>query len=313
MSQHGALGPAPRVGIGMPVYNGANFIVDAIESVLAQTFEDFELLICDNASTDETADICRTYVDKDERVRYVRNRWNIGAGPNNNRVFELSRGEFFKIANHDDINEPRFVERCVALLDERPDAVCAFPSTVDVDATGAVVRDLPRRPAFASDDAATRIWEALEFGQEPMAIFGVMRADVVAKTGLMTAVPSADRIWLAELLMHGPFVEVTEPLFLHREHEQRSVHAAGKGHASLAWWDPKAVGSFQFPYWRMLRRLGEAIERSPLDGRDRRKAYGLLLRWARTNKHHLKLAYDAALPLRGLIDRYYTGATTTRG
>ena len=307
------LHPAPRVGIGMPVFNGANYLVDAIESILSQTFEDFELLICDNASTDETPDICRDYVEKDERVRYVRNRWNIGGGPNNNRVFELSRGELFKLANHDDMNRPRFVERCVQMLDERPEAVCAFPSTLDIDEAGNLIRELAPRPDFASPDPSIRVWEALRFGQEPMALFGVMRADVIAKTGLMTPVPSADRIWLAELLMHGPFVEVLEPLFLHREHAERSVHSAGRGHASMAWWDPTEVRTVSFPYWRMFRNLAGAINRGPLVGHDRRDAYRLLLRWVTTNKHHLKLIYDAAIPFRGLIDRFYTGETTTRG
>jgi hypothetical protein len=291
----------------MPVYNGANYLAEAIESILAQTYEDLELVICDNASTDETPEICRAFAAKDERIRLVRNPQNIGAGPNYNKVFRMSRGELFKIANHDDICEPTFIERCVEVLDSRPDVICAYPSTVDIDTDGKIVAELPARPAFASADSLTRIWEALRFGDEPMAIFGVMRSDVVAKTGLMPSAPSADRIWLAELLMHGPFVEVAEPLFLHREFPERSTHAAGRGHASMAWWDPSMVKTLSFPYWRMLRLLTSAIKRSPLSAREKISAYRLVPRWAMTNKHHLKLIYDAAVPFRGLIDRYYSG------
>lgn len=297
----------PRVALGMPVYNGEDYLVEAIESVLAQTYQDFELTICDNASSDGTEEICRQYVGADERVRYVRNRWNIGGGPNNNRVFELSRGELYRITNHDDVLEPRLLESCVEVLDSSPQAVAVYASTVDIDEDSNPWRTVQPQPRFSSPDAATRIWEALRFDIEPMAIFGVMRADIVRKTGLLAAAPSADRVWLAELVMHGPFLEVEEPLFLHREHAERSTHSAGRGHASMAWWDPTAVRTFAFPYWRMLRNLARAIERSPLSFQDRLQAYKLLLRWVGTNRHAMKLVYDLAIPLRGVIDRYYAG------
>lgn len=302
----------PTVGVGMPVYNGEDFIADAIESILNQTFEDFELLICDNASTDGTAEICRSYATKDERIRYIRNRWNIGGGPNANRVMQLTRGEFFKLMNHDDVCHPRFLQRCVDTLAGRPDAVGTYPMTVDIDENKNVVREFGPRPEFASSDPITRSWEALRFGDEPMAHFGVIRADVLAMTGLMPSVPSADLILLAELMMHGPLVEVNEPLFMHREHPRRAVNAAGRGHASMAWWDPTKVGTFKFPYWRMLKSLAEAIDRSPLRGRDRRRAYTLVFRFAMTNKHHLKLIYDIAIPFRGLIENHYTADLKTK-
>ena len=289
----------------MPVYNGANFVAEAIESVLRQTFEDFELVICDNASTDETPEICLSYAAKDPRIRYLRNSHNLGGGPNYRRVFELSRGEFYKIANHDDVSHPQFLKRCVEVLDENPDIVSAYPLTADIDETGAIIRQWQKSPEFESPDPATRIWEALQFDREPMALFGVMRSDIVARTGLMPSAPSADRVWLAELLMYGRFAEVPEHLYLHREHPLRSTYAAGRGHASMAWWDPSMMGTFKFPYWRMFRHLARAIQQSPLTGNDRRLAYRLMLRWVGTNKHHLKLLYDVAIPVRPLIDKLY--------
>src|SRR5687768_698587 len=81
---------APRVSLGMPVYNGEPFIVEALDSLLAQTFEDFEIVICDNASTDGTEEICRMYAEKDERIRYFRNRTNYGYINNFNLTFRLS-------------------------------------------------------------------------------------------------------------------------------------------------------------------------------------------------------------------------------
>src|SRR5262245_49168770 len=103
----------PRVSIGMPVYNGERFLKDAIDSLLAQRFEDFELIILDNASTDRTEEICRTYADQDNRIRYVRNEENIGLARNFNRAFQLSSGEYFKWASADDVCHRDLVASCL--------------------------------------------------------------------------------------------------------------------------------------------------------------------------------------------------------
>src|SRR6266511_793350 len=83
----------PRVSIGLPVFNVERFVAEAIDSILAQTFTDFEMIVSDNASTDRTEEICRQYAEKDERIRYVRNRENYGAAFNFNQTFHLSRGD----------------------------------------------------------------------------------------------------------------------------------------------------------------------------------------------------------------------------
>jgi glycosyltransferase involved in cell wall biosynthesis len=295
----------PKVGIGMPVYNGADYLRDAIESVLNQTFEDFELLICDNASTDKTPEICLEYAEKDSRVRYLRNRVNLGGGPNHRRVFELSRGKYYRLFHHDDAMHPELLARCVEVLDANPEVVCAFPSAVRIGPDGKVNGHYPPRPAFESDDPMVRAWEALRFAGEPLALFGLVRSEIMEKIDLPGSSPSADRVWVAELAMHGPFREVPEPLFLHREYPGRSMSAYGFGHATIAWWDPKAVGTLSFPYWRTFRSLVRAIRRAPLSRRDRLRAYQLVGRWAGENQHYFKLLYDLAVPLRPLIDFAY--------
>src|SRR5690349_812781 len=93
---------APQVSIGLPVYNGEKYLLNAIGSLLKQDFEDFELVISDNASTDKTEAMCHEFAAKDKRIRYHRNETNIGATGNYNRVFRLSNGEFFRWASHDD-------------------------------------------------------------------------------------------------------------------------------------------------------------------------------------------------------------------
>ena len=83
--------------MGLPVYNGADYLAEAIDSILKQSFEDFELLIQDNASTDATGEICRAYAASDPRVRYVRNPQNVGAAGNYNLVFERARGSLLQV------------------------------------------------------------------------------------------------------------------------------------------------------------------------------------------------------------------------
>src|SRR5689334_3559190 len=91
---------SPKVSIGLPVYNGENYLAKTIASILAQTFTDFELIICDNASSDSTQRICEDFARQDARVRYGRNEKNLGAGPNYDLAFSRSTGTYFKWAAH---------------------------------------------------------------------------------------------------------------------------------------------------------------------------------------------------------------------
>ena len=115
----------PRVSVGLPVYNGERFIAEALSGILEQTFEDLELIISDNGSTDDTRAICREFVARDKRVTYYRNEQNLGLSWNYRRVFELSSGAYFKWAAYDDVCAPTFIARCVDALDRDPRVVLA--------------------------------------------------------------------------------------------------------------------------------------------------------------------------------------------
>src|SRR4051794_21949091 len=159
--------PAPRVSIGLPVFNGDDFLEQAIESLLGQTFTDFELLISDNASTDRTEEICRRFVARDPRVQYWRNPRNIGGMRNANLTFERARGEYFRWAAHDDICGPTMLERLVAELDTRPDVAVVFAAAVAIDVHGEPLTGFPVAQraltggrgfeTYATDDAGVRI------------------------------------------------------------------------------------------------------------------------------------------------------------
>ena len=116
----------PTVSIGLFVYNGDKAIGLAIESYLAQTYSDFELIISDNASNDRTEEICRSYAEQDERIRYVRQKENIGANKNIQFVLQQSKCEFFMWATGDDFRSPGYIEENLKILNENPE--CAFSS-----------------------------------------------------------------------------------------------------------------------------------------------------------------------------------------
>ena len=117
-----ASGPVPRVSIGLPVFNGERYLVSTIDSILAQRFTDFELIVSDNASTDRTGEICRDYAHRDPRVRYFRNERNLGVGPNYDGCFHRARGTYFKWASNDDLLAPTYLLKAVASLVSSPDA-----------------------------------------------------------------------------------------------------------------------------------------------------------------------------------------------
>lgn len=122
----------PRVSIGMPVYNGESFIREALDSLVTQTFTDFELIISDNASTDGTETICHEYAARDARIRYVRQAENRGATANFHFVMTEAVGEYFMWAAADDLQSPNFIELLVAVLDENPSIVCVMTDVLNI-------------------------------------------------------------------------------------------------------------------------------------------------------------------------------------
>ena len=106
----------PLVSIGLPVFNGEDFLENALDSILSQTYRNIEVIVCDNASTDRTESIIASYAQNDERIKYSRHDENLGAALNYNSTFELSKGKYFKWAAHDDVMHENYIEQCVNCL-----------------------------------------------------------------------------------------------------------------------------------------------------------------------------------------------------
>lgn len=256
--------PSPLVSIGVPVYNGEPYLAEALDSLLAQTFEDLEVIICDNASTDGTEEIGRAYAARDGRVRYVRNPSNVGPTANHRRTFELSRGRYFRWAAADDVSAPQSLARCVEVLDREPGVVLAYPKTRFIDEHGRVTQDYEDRLDLRSRSAGERYWQVRTRLARCNAMFGLMRADVLKQTALLGDYRSADLVFLAELSLYGMFWEVPEFLFYRRFH---SAASSAMTDAELgAFYHPATPRRIEMWAWRHQWEYWRAVERAPLGG-----------------------------------------------
>jgi glycosyltransferase involved in cell wall biosynthesis len=258
---------APKVSIGLPVFNGGNFLAPTLESLLNQTFQDFEIVISDNASTDDTPEICQRFASADSRVKYHRSPVNHGAAWNYNEVFRLSRGRYFKWSAHDDLCAPAFLSRCVAVLDSRSDVVLAYTHVRLVDEHGTLLHRLPY-PAVAADpyNVARRFRSVLE-QTGCYAIFGLIRSHVVAKAPLR-GWAAADRNQLARFALLGRFYRIEEDLFFFRSHAGRSVKVHPDMLGQTFWFDPTRRGLI-LPRLDALADFGAAVMTAPLSLLDR--------------------------------------------
>lgn len=273
----------PRVSMGLPVYNGENYLAEALDSLLAQTFQDFELIIRDNASTDGTETICREYAERDRRIRYFRNPRNIGAAPNFNLVFRQARGEYFKWCAHDDVCAPEFLTRCVDVLDWDESAVLAYPKTMIIDEKGDPVQVYGRKLATDSPEKAVRFQALLE-GHNCYEVFGLIRRDVLERTPLIGGYAHGDGVLLARLGLHGRFVEIPEMLFFARRHARQSMTMVNDYQSYAVWFNPALRGKRRFPYWRIHGEWLRAALEVPMSDRDRRRCLRMLVRSFRRRK-----------------------------
>jgi glycosyltransferase involved in cell wall biosynthesis len=276
----------PRVSVGIPVYNGEPFLAQALDSILGQTFGDFEVIISDNASTDRTQDICRMYMAQDTRIRYVRNDVNLGAAKNYNRVFDLSSGEYFKWAAADDLCAPNYLAKCVAILDRQPEVILCYPQTTIIDEHGNVIRPYDDGLDLCSPSVSHRFRRAINRIGECNAVFGVIRSNVLRRTPLIRNYPASDRVLLVELTLYGQFCEVPERLFFRRQHVRAS--SSNRSLESVQeFFDPKTKGSVFMFAWKHLSQNFASIGRAPLKPSDKVRLSCVVIRLGIGYWHHL--------------------------
>ena len=207
---------APRVTIGLPVRNGQEHIGRAIESVLAQDYTDFEMVVCDNVSDDSTAEIVRGYAARDSRIKFHENERNIGQLGNMNRVFGLGSGEFFRWMGDDDWLEPDYLSKGVEYLDRDQDiiAVSTYIRYFDDDGNDFYAEYKGER--CDSPEAHRRFDRMLWFSRADYRYYdphyNLYRRSAMQKTQLLRYTYRPDALLAAELALVGPVGHIPECL-----------------------------------------------------------------------------------------------------
>lgn len=284
-----------RVSIGLPVRNGEAYLERALESILDQTYTDFEVLISDNASTDATPEISQKYSHLDSRIRYVWQEENIGASANFNYVFHNTSGEYFRWASHDDMIAPEYLAACVDRLDaDDGTAALAYSQTMIIDKDDNELRLYDSVTRKRDETASIRLAEMIGPGDATKSmlywcypVFGLMRRKTLEGTSLIANFPRSDTLLLVELALRGRFLEIERPLFLRREHEDSSVilaeRTASRRHEVerllAAWYDPRKGNVHP----RTMSRLGlgyiRAVMRTPLPMDEKMACFCIVSGW----------------------------------
>lgn len=286
----------PRLSIGLPVYNGENYLAQSLDALLGQSYEDFELIISDNASTDGTADICRRYGKQDSRIRYIRQSRNIGLSPNHNFVFQRSRGDLFKWAAADDLYARDLLEHCVDALDEYQEVVLAHSWTATIDSAGKVTESL-EYPLRTDSLRAPERFRSCLFGKTGACDqYGVIRADVLRQVTPLGSYHHSDVIMVSQIALRGLFHQIPDWLYFRRDHPDRAYLAHPTVRARCATMDPARANRLLHPTARLLAEYiwgyVAAIRGAPISPADRRQCYRHLAQWM------LSWATSRALPRR---------------
>jgi glycosyltransferase involved in cell wall biosynthesis len=271
-------GRSPRVSIGVPVYNGERYVAETLDSLLAQSFGDFELIICDNTSADRTQEICQYYAARDSRIRYVRNPNNLGLAANYRLGFALSSGEYFRWNASDDLCAPQFLVRCVEVLDRNASVVLAYPKTKLIDEHGKLIADYEDRLQLDSDRPSQRFIQLNQNLRLCNALYGLIRSETLRRTALVGSFIGGDIPLLAELVLYGKFREVPEFLFFRRIHPQAA--SVRREDQLLELYDPKKKFASPLTTWRHYHAYFRGVTRAPLPLAEKARFFARLLRMA---------------------------------
>jgi glycosyltransferase involved in cell wall biosynthesis len=266
------------ITIGLPAYNSERFIRQSLDSLLAQTYKDFFLLISDNASTDSTQQICLQYAAADSRVRYTRNETNIGNPSNFNRIANLTTTRYLKWSTADDFWEPTFLERALEVMETHPDVALCYPQATIVDATGGNPVPYDDVLHLMQDDPASRFVQVIETIKLAHQHLGLIRMSCLRRTHLLKKHVGSDINLLSELALYGKFYELPHRLFFRRMHKDSgswkrgdNAHEARRYHAA----NSRRVGLRK---WPAHLAFFSAIASSPVPLSIRLKMYRYLLK-----------------------------------
>lgn len=269
--------PAPVVSVGIPVYNGERYLREAVDAILAQTFDDFELIISDNASTDATAAICESYVQQDRRVRYFHQPSNIGAPRNYSFLVGCARGRYFKWSSASDTCEPAMLERCVEVLDRDPSVVLCYGATRLIDKCGVALQIYDGDFGVYDPHPGDRFKKLRHQLALNNAQNGLIRLQALRRTRLVRAYLASDLAMMAELAFQGKFHLLPE-VVLNRRMADDSFSAQLSAADRAQFIDPTSGSSRRLDFLRLRYNYMRSIVRAPIPLPDKPRLLAMELR-----------------------------------
>jgi glycosyltransferase involved in cell wall biosynthesis len=274
-----AVEKAPRITVGIPVYNGEKYLRVALDALLKQTLKDFEIIICDNASTDSTQAICQEYAARDKRIRYYRNAQNIGALGNFRRVFALSSAQYFQWNSADDYFAPTYLEKCKAVLDSDPSVVLCCAKVSVIGETGNIIEESKDFQELTQASPSARFEQKFRQDHRNNTAYGLMRSEVLRTIRLLRDYTGSDNVLTANLSLYGRFHELPEYLFFRRTHPGAFTYAASLDRIRQFYSPDSRTGSrFALVVCRHLLEYGYMLFSTPLPLRERVRLSSFLLR-----------------------------------
>lgn len=268
----------PKVTIGVPVYNGEDYLEAALQAICDQTFVDYEVIISDNASTDTTAEICETFVSRDDRFRLIKQMENLGGAPNFNVVVGEAQGEYFKWATHDDLISPDYLDVCVQALNAAPMQVSlVYPPTILIDADGEETSAYNDGLDLRESAPSQRLRHYLRNYELSNSLHGMHRLDALRQTSLIGPYHSSDVILLAEIALAGEIWELDDAVFYRRWHLGMARLANASDAEFNAWFDRSKTVSHPMPRTRLFAEEARAVVRAPISVSEKAKSMWVLL------------------------------------
>lgn len=272
----------PMITVGVPVYNGERYLEQTLQALRNQDCESYEVIICDNASTDGTEEICRRYCAADDRFSYLRNDRNRGVPFNWNRALSISRAPLFTWNSADDIAEPGHLSGAVAALAANADAILAFPRVLMIGSDGQDLGPMDdQNLRFDVVDPSERLSEFLRRrAYQVIGFGGVIRTSVLRDIGGLPAFYGGDIVLGSALSLTGPFVQIPQRLYRARRHDEQTNKLQGADvMQQIHAYTPDRKVRVAFPQWALNRHLFVAVGRAPISGGQKCRSALVMLRY----------------------------------
>jgi glycosyltransferase involved in cell wall biosynthesis len=241
-----------KITIGLTVYNEAAYVRETIKSIRQQSFQDFEIVVGDNASTDGSSELIAELAEQDQRIVHIKRPRNIGALQNWNDIVMRARGEYFVLASGHDLWSRNYLEKLVERLDQDTEAALAFCRTQWLDEEGNELR-IPTSVLDTSGMSSLGKYVSLMFANQNY-LYGMTRISAMRKTRLQLDILGSGEIYLQELAQQGDFVLVENERWYRRRNRaaEKTLDRLAR-YRNVLFTDPWSRKKFKcFPYLQLL-------------------------------------------------------------